>query len=402
MFKILPMALRNIRRNLVRNGFVGGTIFFGALVMLVSLFLGDGITEGIIRNLVAIESGGVLVTYKKDDPVTKDPELLAAAHKQVSAALLAVPGKAPVRSRMRFDGLLFGPDGKSTQLVIKGIVAGQEQPLEAYLQPAAGRFLSDGNEIYLSRQAAEELNAEVGDSISLVANTWGDQINALDLVAVGIFENVAPWVDYTAFVPLPTAREIFGAEVSNQYLLDLPDLSAAPAAVAAARLALKDEPVRVRSYQDAGGFLLGIANANRYTFWGFNFLLYVVVALGIANLMSITVREREPELGVLMTMGYNARHLLGLLLSEIFVLAGIATAAALLVGAALYLWLATDGIQLTGVARNAFGAGRLQPALHLYQVVLVAGATLGMSLLGGIVPAAKAARKNTATILRKG
>lgn len=402
MFELMPMALRNVRRNLVRNLFVGGTIFFGALVLLISLFLGDGITEGIIRNLVAIESGAVLVSYQKDAPATKDPAQFAAVHQRVSSQLSALPGLERMRSRLRFDGLLFGPTGKSAQLVIKGIVAADEEPLAAYLEPAVGRFLAEGNEIYLSRQAAGELGVDGGDSITLVLNTWGDQINALDLEVVGIFENVAPWVDYTAYVPLAAAREMWGAEISNLYLLDLPDLGDTAATVAVAKQALPDEPVRVRSYGAAGGFLLGIANANRYTFWGFNFLLYVVVAMGIANLMSITVREREPELGVLMTMGYNARHLLRLLLSEILVLAGVATLAALAVGFGLYLWLARDGIQLAGVARNAFGASKLVPALHFYQIALVALATLGMSLLGGLLPASRAARLSTTRILRKG
>jgi ABC-type lipoprotein release transport system permease subunit len=403
MQKLFALAWRNLRRNPKRNLLAGFTIFVGGLVLLCSLFLADGIADGILRNLVAIESGTVLVTYKKETETIKDPAAYAAMHQRVNAALAGLAGQERVRTRLRFDGILFGPGGESATLAVKGIDPLRETPLASYLVPASGRMLSaHGREIYLSEEIAGQLRVQPGDQITLVLNTWGNQINAMDVTLAGIFGNVAPWVDFVAYVSLPTARSLYAADMSNQYLLDTDDLAVAPQLERQVTAALAAEPVDVRSYQRAGGFQLGIANANRYTFLVFSIVLFLIVGMGIASLISITVRERGPELGMLLAIGFRGRQLIGLLVLEVLILAAIAMLAAGGTGAAIYAALASNGIELSGVARNAFGTARLVPAAHLYQLAVLVGACLGMAFLGAVVPATRILQLNTDEILRKG
>jgi putative ABC transport system permease protein len=403
MQKFTTLAWRNLRRNPKRSLLSGATIFVGALVLLCSLFMGDGIADGMIGNLVAIESGSVLLTYDKDGPQTKDPAAFSVMHRRVLATLTGLEGVQRVRTRLRFDAILFGPGGSSATLAVKGIDPAAETPLREYLVPVDGRMLApDGREIYLSQQVAGQLQVRAGDQITVVLNTWGNQINAIDVNVAGVFANVAPWVDYVAYVTLPTARSLYAADISNQYLLDTARLAQAPAVVAAALKALASEPLLVRDYKRAGGFQLGIANANRYSFIIFSVVLFLVVGLGIAGLISITVRERGGEFGMLLAIGFEARQLIALLLMEIVILSGLAMAAALVAGGALYLSLASAGIELQGVARNAFGTARLLPAAHPYQLGVLVAACLGMALAGALIPARRVFKLNTDEILRKG
>jgi len=403
MQKPLALAWRNLSRNPRRNLLAALTIFVSALVLLCSLFLADGISDGIVRNLVAIESGTVFVSYKKETEAIKDPAEFARLHQRVQAALSDLVGADRVRTRLRFDGILFGPGGDTATLALKGIEPRRETQLATYLAPRSGRMIApEGQEIYLSEQVAAQLRVRPGDRITLVLNTWGNQINAVDLTLSGVFGNVAPWVDFVGYVALPTARQLYAADMSNQYLLDTPDLDGAGALEQRVQAALAGQPVQARNYRRAGGFQLGIASANRYTFLIFSTVLFVVVGMGIASLISITVRERAPELGMLLAIGYRGPQLIVLLLLEVLILAAMAMLAAGATGGAIYAALVSQGIELSGVARNAFGTARLLPAAHPYQLAVLAAACLGMAFLGAIVPAARILKLNTDEILRKG
>lgn len=403
MQKPLALAWRNLSRNPRRNLIAALTIFISALVLMCSLFLADGISDGIVRNLVAIESGTVFVSYKKETEVIKDPAEFAAMHQRVQSVLSNVVGAQRVRTRLRFDGILFGPDGETATLALKGIEPQRETQLASYLVPRSGRMIAAaGLEIYLSEQIATQLKVRPGDRVTLVLNTWGNQINAVDLTLSGVFGNVAPWVDFVGYVSLPTARDLYAVDMSNQYLLDTADLGGANALEQQVAAALAGEPVNVRNYRRAGGFQLGIASANRYTFLAFSTVLFVVVGMGIASLISITVRERAPELGMLLAIGYRGPQLIALLLLEVLILAAMAMLAAGVIGGAIYAALISHGIELSGVARNAFGTARLMPAAHPYQLAVLACACLGMAVLGAIVPATRILKLNTDEILRKG
>ena len=402
MQKPLTIAWRNLLRNPERSLLAGITVFVGGFILLCSLFLADGISDGITKNLVAIESGSTLVTYQKKTDDIKDPSVFEKMHEHVAGVLGGLKPVTKVRVRMKFDALLFGPDGDSTTLTIKGIDPGSEVSLKDYLVPDSGHMVSvEGQGIYLSRQAADQLHVNTGDQITLMVNTWGDQINAMDFTVTGVFADIAPWADYVAYITLSNAQKLFAAKIANQYLIDTPHLSQAAGLTVQARDALRDQPVWVDSYESAGGFLLGIANANRYTFLAFSALLFVVVGLGIASLMSITVRERNPEFGMMLAFGFHTRQLLGLLMLEVTILAGLATLIALLIGAAVYAVLCQHGIALSGAARNAFGSARLIPAMHSYQIYVLLLACMGMALFGAFFPAWRIMKLSTDDILRK-
>jgi putative ABC transport system permease protein len=402
MYKFVLLAFRNLSRNPSRNLLSATTIFFGAFVLLTSSFLADGISDGIIKNLVAIESGTVMVTFQKSTTDIRDAKIYTDMHNRIIEKLSGIVKKDELRTRLRFDGILFGPTGQSATLMIKGIDPNKETHLTNYLVPIEGSVLSAaGQEVYMSKQAAEQLDVKAGDQVTLVLNTWGNQINAMDLTVSGVFANVAPWVDYVAYVSKPTSHSLYAAEMSNQYLIDSSKLADADLISADVKQALSDEPVLVRTYLSAGGFQLGIANANRYTFLAFSFLLILIVGLGIMSLVGITVRERTSEIGMLLSLGFQRSQVIILFVLEIMVLTIISIVAASIAGLIIYLCLIDSGIELSGVARNAFGTARLFPALHIYQFILMSSVCLLMSFFGAVVPAWNILKFNADEILRK-
>ncbi|MGO9577823.1 MAG: ABC transporter permease [Desulfobaccales bacterium] len=115
-----------------------------------------------------------------------------------------------------------------------------------------------------------------------------------------------------------------------------------------------------------------------------------VILMVLANTMAMSARERQGEYAVLKTMGFKARHLVGLILGESLILA----LAGGLVGEAL-----------TFPAVHFFKAnlGQYFRVFPLTRNTLVLGlaVALAVGLLAGIIPAWQASRVQIAAALRK-
>ncbi len=111
----------------------------------------------------------------------------------------------------------------------------------------------------------------------------------------------------------------------------------------------------------------------------------VISALGAINAVSLNVRERVREIGVLRTLGFTPRDIVELVALEAGVLAGAGGALGLLLA-----WAALGG------------QGALLAGLHLERGTLVTGllASLGIGAVGGLIPAVMAVRLTIVDALR--
>jgi putative ABC transport system permease protein len=116
-------------------------------------------------------------------------------------------------------------------------------------------------------------------------------------------------------------------------------------------------------------------------------VVFFTLLLVTGNTMAIAVRERTGELAVLKAVGYSDRFVLGLVLAESVLIAGV--------GGAIGLWLArgmvaqdlTNGILLLFLPASALAAG--------------VGVALGTGVLAGLLPAISAMRLSVVDALRR-
>lgn len=393
---LLRLAARNLGRNRLRTLLLGSTLFLAALCLHLALAVADGLTRSITGDLVALETGAVAISPGATArPAPSDPEAAAALDRSVTEGLVGVVA-AGLRSRLEFDAVATTAAGASQQLRFIGMEPAREPALGATLVPHAGRFLraEDTTGLVVSASVASHLGLEVGDTVTVLATTWGEEINALDLELTGVFADVAPWLDYNAYLPRASAGELFGAQFANRWLVDLEDLDGAPELAAELAGRLHGLPVTVTDFHAGAGFLLGIVTALRWTFTSFAVLLYAVAGLGLTMLLALSVRERRRELATLLALGFPPRRIVLLVLAEAGLVAIAATALAALLTSGLHLVLGSSGIALEGLAKNAFGTGRLTTALAPYQLVAIGLAGVGTSLAGAFGPAWKAVHGN--------
>jgi putative ABC transport system permease protein len=124
------------------------------------------------------------------------------------------------------------------------------------------------------------------------------------------------------------------------------------------------------------GSVLGVLTAVVAGLGGISLL---VGAVGILTIMSITVRERTQEIGLLRALGASRRQISALFLFEAALLSGVGGVAGLLFG-----------ILIAGMMALFIPA--LPVSLDWYYVLLAEGIAIGTGLFAGLMPARQAAR----------
>lgn len=248
---------------------------------------------------------------------------------------------------------------------------------------ASGRFIDRASERYpaivLGAKAAKRLGIHSVDGIVEV------YVSGRLFTVVGVLEPLplAPELDSAALIGYPVAMRLFGTERSPSMVYVRSAEGESRVRSTAALLPSAADPwdpgeVAVSRPSDALEAQAAAEGAFTSLFLGLGAVALLVGAIGIANVMIISVLERRSEVGLRRALGARRRHIAVQFLGESFVL-GVAggVVGVLLGGAATGAYAAYEGLEL------------------LVPPVAVAGGLFAACLLGalaGLYPATRAAR----------
>src|SRR5262245_35549152 len=141
----------------------------------------------------------------------------------------------------------------------------------------------------------------------------------------------------------------------------------------------KTREVKVETASSGIGAFL---DAYRHLLWGVKWLLVPAIlatmALVVSNSISISVRERRPEMAVMKVLGYRPRQILALVLGESLLVSGVA---GLVTGGATYLFTyAIGGIKFPIAFFPAF-------FVPLWALAWGTAMGFGTAFIGSVVPA---------------
>jgi len=128
---------------------------------------------------------------------------------------------------------------------------------------------------------------------------------------------------------------------------------------------------------------------------GIGLAVMFTLLLVTANTMSMAVRERRTEIGVLKTLGFSGRLVLGLILAEGVLLGACGAAVGLLLGR--FLIDVLPDVPVIGELVRGF------PKMNVPPVIAAAGILIGMSLglVAGLFPSVFAYRARITELLRQ-
>ena len=404
--RLLGIAFRNLLRARRRNGLAAGTMALGTAALILGGGLSDGIRRQLTDNLVAVQTGDLMVVRREEGFIRQNSPFDAYSTEQIPRSGRLIEELEQRASRLGIDGIApylhargtAIASNRSTPAVILGIVPEREPELFKALPPVAGRRLGNNpEEVYVAEPVSRLLRLSVGDSVSLLIQTPQGATNSLDAAVSGIFRKGAPWYDNTFFVPLEAAQKLADTSgaVSNIKL----KMNRSKASIRQAREELASVVARLspqaslETAEEAGRFSFSIIQANEASLAILSVFLFAAASVGIVNAMLMSVHERTREIGTVRAMGMRRGGVVRLFLLEGLALGVVAAALGVLTGGAMVLYWAGTGIKMNTMTLAWLAGGEfLYPRLELWSVLRAAISIVAMSTLAALYPAYTASR----------
>ncbi len=385
--ELMSVAVQGLRTRRLRASLsaLGIAIGIGAMVAVVGVSASSQATllaeiDSIGPNLLTVMPGQTFAGANGVLPSTSVGSILHMPSVQRASAVYQVPQAAVLRNP-------YVPADQTGGLGVDATDPALPAAVGAKL--ATGQFLSAATERYptvvLGAQAARTLQIlAVSGRIQLfIGGTWFTVIGILQPVLLD------PQLDGTAFIGLPVAERVFETEPNPSEIYVRADESAVTQTsnlLAPTADPQSPDGVTVNVPSDA---LEARAAANgQFTtlLLGLGAVALLVGAIGIANIMVISVLERRGEIGLRRALGATRRHITLQFVAESALLAGLGGMAGLLLG---------------GLATLVYSLVQGQPTvLPGYALLGAPAAGLAIGIVSGIYPASKAARLSPTEALR--
>jgi len=338
--KFFSIAYRNLVRNGRRTGLTALAVALGLVVVMAMSSLVEGMVSSMVADNIRMSSGHLQIrdeSYQVDKlsllsrDLLQDGEAWAA---QVEA-LPEVQSAAPVL----WIGGLLGTAQESVGIELVGI-----DPDDAFHAPiregiTAGEFLKsdDRARILIGQGLADEMGITVGRRVSVAASNANGLSQEGIFTVVGLVDTGFPSIDqHRVILPLAQAQSFSGVgnRVSSIILM-LQDQE--DTAHVATMLAGPD--TQVLTWEELNRLILESVENGLIFYYVLYGIVFLVVAVLIANTLLMSVFARAREIGILSSFGMNRGEITLLFLIEGILLAllGIALGWVLGLGVVAYM-----------------------------------------------------------------
>ncbi|MDR2967912.1 MAG: ABC transporter permease [Methanobacteriaceae archaeon] len=231
-------------------------------------------------------------------------------------------------------------------------------------------FREGKNEIIIGKLAVDKLNKTINDTITMKGK---------ELKIVGIFESGNPATDGEIYSSLPLVQDIMNDEGNVSVLfvkvdkgVDVKNVTKSIEDKYGKNISVITTITDMEGSNDMMSMLNGVK-------WGISLLAIIVGGIGIINTMIMSVYERTKEIGVLKSIGWSKKRIVGMILGESIVITLTAGIIGSIAGAVLVKLMVTSGI-LEG----------MEPVLSISIFLEAIAISLIVGIIGGLYPAIKA------------
>ncbi len=404
--------LSALRHNKLRTLLTACGVFWGVFMLVLMLGFGRGLQTGVTKNMIGFATNSIYLwgqrtsmPHKGIQPgrwVTLDNGDTEALQRDLSGVLVVAPRNQLGGWR---DGNLVSRGAKVGNFGVMGDVP--EFAMTQALQMDGGRFVNQ-----LDMADARKVTV-IGEQVRKVL--FGDedpigqtvQIKGVHFQVVGTYTSTLPGdegerANQTLHIPFATFQRTFNTRdvVGWFALVAEPNVLAADVEHQAREIIKRQHGIHpeddraVGSY-NAGKDFLRVENlfaGIRFFIWFVSIATLCAGALGVSNIMLVSVRERTREIGVRKALGATPWAITSLVLREAMMLTLLAGYAGLVCGV-LFL---EGSRHLMADQGGPYGA----PSIDLAVALIACGVLVVVGVVAGVVPARHAARIEPVAALR--
>jgi putative ABC transport system permease protein len=385
--QLLGTALQGPRARRLRAALsaLGIAIGIGAMVAVVGVSASAQANllaeiDALGTNLLTVTPGQTFLGANEVLPDTAVPMIDHMQHVDSDVAVYQVSGANVYRS----------PAVPSSQTGGLGVdAAGDSLPKVLGTTMGSGHFLDSVSdrypEVVLGAQAANVLQiSHVGGHVLVyLGDTWFNVVGILKPVLLD------STLDSNVFISLAVAERMFQTKPNPTEIYVRADVNAVNRVSGLlAPTADPQQPDGVQVSRPSDALEARAAAKGQFTtlLLGLGAVALLVGAIGIANIMVISVLERRGEIGLRRALGATQRHISAQFLAESALLAALGGIAGLLLGAG---------------ATEIYAQAKNEPfVVPLYALIAAPAAGFAIGALAGLYPAAKAARLSPTEALR--
>ncbi|MGQ0711311.1 MAG: ABC transporter permease [Rhodoferax sp.] len=390
------LAWRAVRAQRLRSGLtlLGIAVGIAAVILLTSI--GEGIHRFVLAeftqfgtHIVGISPGKVKTSGPAPTGIPSSVRPLTLEDAALLARLPQVTGVSP----MVWGNTEVGAHGRLRRSTVSGV--GPDMLRVYQMQVRAGQFLPP--DALDNARAFAVLGAKLKTELFGNDNPLGQRVRlgGAQFRVIGVLEPKGQFLgidlDDAAYVPVARAMELFNREglmnIDVAYREGVPSASVVQSIQRLLVARHGREDFTLVTQEDMLRTLSNILDILTMAVGALGGISLLVGAVGIATIMTIAVRERTGEIGLLVALGARQGTILGLFLGEAVALSALGGAVGLAVGLGLaqVLHLAVPALPVHTPLAFVFAAEALAVAI---------------GLVAGVLPARAAARLDPVQALR--
>ena len=368
--RFFSIAYRNLVRNGRRTTLTALAVALGLVVVMSMSSLIDGMVATMLADNIRLSSGHLQIrsaSYESDKASLLAKDLLEDGD-SLSTQAEALPEVQSATPVLWIGALLSTPqESEGIQIVGIDVDDAFHAPIREGI--VAGEFLQndDRSRILIGKGLADQMDISVGQRVSMAASNANGEGQEGTFTVAGLVDTGFPSIDqHRILLPLAQAQSFSGVgDRFSSLILMLRDQEEAEAVGAM----FVGSDVQFLTWEDLNSLILESVQSGLIFYYVLYGIVFLAVAVLIANTLLMSVFARAREIGILASLGMNRVQITLLFLIEGILLALLGIVIGLVLGLGLVTYLTYVGIAIPAETAS-----------------LVEGMAFGTTMKGGFAP----------------
>jgi len=403
---LIKIAWRNVWRQRRRTNLIA--IAMGVIMALLVFYDGFivGFEQAIYGNAIRLMGGNIQVhALGYNEASSRTPLLPMENPDAVVLAAEAHPDVVSATKRINTGGMVTNREG-AFSVTIVGLEAEKEIQVSPIAQNiSAGRFLhpDDGDLIVIGQGLATAMDIEVGDRVTMVANTKHEQTRQRTMTVLGIYDVGVPSIEKNQiYLSLNEAQQLFDLNRQvTEVVVTLDQIGQEPGVVQ--EINARQPGYEVDTWMTGIPEFKRVMEMDRIVMAIFGVIMLGIAAIGILNLLMMAIFERTREIGVLGALGLKPRQITALFLLEGILIGVMGAVLGAVLGTminGLFSYYGIDYSQFADITEyTALISGKVYTQLVPFKVLQHALTVTIIAAIAAFYPAREASRREPAEAL---